>query len=150
MFSKTIFLEKNYLNKESYSKVGGGGFQLFTLQSRPLMIIRGKHCGKRRKCGNQHFLLFQQYFLLYQREKSSFLATINLSSANAFHLVTSKILLFGEELNTELFGKRLKMLHLVSILFFPWVFETPVFRVKGLIYYLVYSAMLFLRECKST
>ena len=37
----------------------------------------GKHRGKRRKCllkgenaDNQHFLLFQQYFLLYQREKN--------------------------------------------------------------------------------
>ena len=36
---------------------------------------------KGENAGNQHFLLFPQYFLLYQREKSSFM----LSSANALN-----------------------------------------------------------------
>ena len=33
----------------------------------------GKHCGKRRNCLYKQFLLFQQCFLLYQRQKLSFL-----------------------------------------------------------------------------
>ena len=32
-----------------------------------------KHCGKRRNCLNKQFLLFPQCFLLYQRQKLSFL-----------------------------------------------------------------------------
>ena len=53
--------------------------------------------GKGENAGNQHFLLFPQCFLLNQREIVS-LAAFNLSSANAFSLVTSKILSFGKEL----------------------------------------------------
>ena len=46
--------------------------------------------GKGKNAGDQHFLIFSQCVLLYHREK------FNLSSANAFNLVTSKILLFGK------------------------------------------------------
>ena len=39
----------------------------------------------------QHFLVFQHCFVLYQRKKSTFLSTFNLSSANAFNFVTSEM-----------------------------------------------------------
>ena len=55
-----------------------------------------KHCGKRRNCLYKQFLLFPQCFLLYQRQKLSFL--LHLSSANAVNLVWSKILLCGNAL----------------------------------------------------
>ena len=42
---------------------------------------------KGENAGNQHFLLFPHCFLLYQGQKSSFEL-----SANAFNLMTSKIL----------------------------------------------------------
>ena len=51
--------------------------------------------GKGEYSGNQHFLLCPQCFLLYQRE-IIIIATVNLSSANVFSLVTSKISLFGK------------------------------------------------------
>ena len=54
--------------------------------------------GKGENAGNQHFLLFPQCFLLYQRE-ILMLATFNFLSANAFNLVKSKILLFGKGLS---------------------------------------------------
>ena len=54
--------------------------------------------GKGENAENQHFLLFPQCFLLYQREKIIIVATFNLSSASAFGLVTSKMLSFGKEL----------------------------------------------------
>ena len=50
--------------------------------------------GKEENAGNQHFLLFPQCFLTYQRQKS-----FMLSSAKAFNLLTSKILSFGKELH---------------------------------------------------
>ena len=62
----------------------------------------GKHCRKRRKCGNQHFLLFPQCFVHYQKRKIIILATFNLTSANGFSFVHSKILLFGRELEPAL------------------------------------------------
>ena len=52
--------------------------------------------GKGGNAGNQHFLLFPQCFVLYQRE---ILAMFNFSSANAFSLVTSKVLLSGKGLD---------------------------------------------------
>ena len=52
--------------------------------------------GKGENAGNQHFLLFPQYFLLYYRKKS--LATFKLSSANTSNFGHSKILSFGKEL----------------------------------------------------
>ena len=51
--------------------------------------------GKGENAGNNHFLLFPQCFLLYHKEKSSFQQHLIMSSANAFNLVMSKILLFG-------------------------------------------------------
>ena len=43
---------------------------------------------KEEKIGNKHFLLFPQYFLPYQNEKSTFyLHLLILLSANAFNLV---------------------------------------------------------------
>ena len=55
--------------------------------------------GKGENAGNQHFLLFPQCFLLYQRA-IVILATFNLLSANAFNFVSSEILLFGKGLKT--------------------------------------------------
>ena len=47
--------------------------------------------GKGGNAGNQHFLLFPQYFLLFQRKRQKRLTFI-LSSANAFNLVKSIVL----------------------------------------------------------
>ena len=47
--------------------------------------------------GNQHFLFFPVFSSLWKRE-IIILAMFNLSSANAFNLITSKILLFSKEL----------------------------------------------------
>ena len=55
--------------------------------------------GKGENAGNQHFLLFLQYFLPYKREKSSFQLYLFFLSANAFSLDQSKILLFCKELS---------------------------------------------------
>ena len=52
--------------------------------------------GNGENAGNQHFLLFPQCFLLYQREQLSFLAVFNFSYANGFNLVTTKTLSFGK------------------------------------------------------
>ena len=54
--------------------------------------------GKGENAVNQHFLLFPQCFLTLSKKEIIILATFNFSSANAFNLVTSKILLFGKEL----------------------------------------------------
>ena len=56
---------------------------------------------KGENAGNQHFLIFPQYFLSYQREKLSFRK--NLFSVNPFNLVMSKILLFGKGLTLNVF-----------------------------------------------
>ena len=61
-----------------------------------------KHCEKRRNCLYKQLLLFPQcflVFLLYQRQEVLIFVTFNLSSANAFNLVWSKILLCGNGLN---------------------------------------------------
>ena len=55
-----------------------------------------KHCGKRRNCLYKQFLPFAQFFLLYQREKLSFL--LHLLSVDVLNLVWSKILSSGNEL----------------------------------------------------
>ena len=71
----------------------------FTTQSQVVTILWKEFfeniVGKGENAGNQHFLLFQQCFLLYQREK---LACVKkkMSSANAFNVVRAKILLFGK------------------------------------------------------
>ena len=58
--------------------------------------------GKGENAGDQHFLPFPQCFLPYHRQKSSFEPHL-FSSANAFNLVMSKILLFGKELKQNNF-----------------------------------------------
>ena len=52
--------------------------------------------GKGKNAGNQHFLLFPQYFLPVPRQISVFESHLFFSSANAFNLDQSKILLFGK------------------------------------------------------
>ena len=54
----------------------------------------GKLCGKMRKCSP-----FATVFSTLSRRKVIILEMYNLSSANAFNLVTFKILLFGKGLN---------------------------------------------------
>ena len=57
--------------------------------------------GKEEDAGKQHFLLFPQCLLSYQRQKSQFnntyTLTCNLLSANAFNLDQAKVLLVGKE-----------------------------------------------------
>ena len=55
---------------------------------------------KGENAGNQHFLLFPQFFLLCRREKSSFRQHVicHLHIAYAFNLVLSRILSFGKGL----------------------------------------------------
>ena len=60
------------------------------------IVIKGENAG------NQHFLLFPQCFLPYQKHKPTTIVTINLSHANAFNLVKAKILLFGNKLKNTL------------------------------------------------
>ena len=57
-----------------------------------------KHCGKRRKCWQPAFSPFPTLFSTLSKKEYVILATFNLSSANAFKLVTSKILSFGKGL----------------------------------------------------
>ena len=77
----------------------------YTTQSSLLKSPRRKAfeniVGKGENAGNQHFLLFQQCFLLFPIKNSIFLDTFILLSANAFNLDWSKILLFGKELILE-------------------------------------------------
>ena len=68
-----------------------------TMKKRPFENIVGKGDNS---C-YQHFLLFPQYFQLYQRQKSSILATLIMSSANPFNLVKDKIFLFGKHLTLK-------------------------------------------------
>ena len=56
-----------------------------------------KHCGKRRKAGNRHFLLFPQFFSALHKINFKFSVTFILLSADAFRLDQSKILSFGKE-----------------------------------------------------
>ena len=53
--------------------------------------------GKGENANNQHFLLFPVFSTLSRREIIT-LAMFNLTSANAFNLVTSKLLSFGKGL----------------------------------------------------
>ena len=94
---------------------------LFVKQSLLLTTLKKRAfeniVGKGENAGYQHFLLFPQFFLLYQRmmvtsispfptifsalserQKLSFQQTFILSSANAFNLVLFKILPFGRVL----------------------------------------------------
>ena len=48
-----------------------------------------------------HFLLFPQCFLHRQSTKIIILATVNLSSANAYNLDQSRTLSFGKELSPD-------------------------------------------------
>ena len=57
--------------------------------------------GKGENAGNQHFILFPQCFLRVPKQVSIIQYHV-LSSANAFNLDQSKILLFGKELSQEL------------------------------------------------
>ena len=57
-----------------------------------------KHGGKGENAGNQHFLLFPPFFLLYANTNFNFWVAIILSSANALNLVNDKILSFGKAL----------------------------------------------------
>ena len=50
---------------------------------------------KGENAGNQHFVLFPQYSLSFQKQITNFM----LSSANAFNLDKSEILSFGKELH---------------------------------------------------
>ena len=52
--------------------------------------------GKAENAGNQHFLLFP--FSTHLKTNCNFSVAFNLSSAHAFNLDQSKILLFGKEL----------------------------------------------------
>ena len=52
----------------------------------------GKHCGKRIKCWYPAFSLFPTVFSTLSKKEILILATFILSSANAFDLVTSKLL----------------------------------------------------------
>ena len=66
---------------------------LTTLRKMPFENILGKG----ENAGNQHFLLFPQCFLPYQKTEINILVTSYLSSANALNLVQSKKM-FGKEL----------------------------------------------------
>ena len=57
--------------------------------------------GKGENAGHQHFLLFPQCFLPYQRQKLSFQQHLFCRLQNAFKLDQSKILQFGEELKAK-------------------------------------------------
>ena len=74
-------------------------FFTFTTQSRLLTTLKTQSYenteGKGENAGNQHFLLVPLCFLVI-------LETFNLSSADAFNLVTSKILSLGKEFNRYL------------------------------------------------
>ena len=74
--------------------------KLITAQSLLLTTLRKKVfeniVGKGENAGNQHFLFFPQCF--QPKSNFSFLVAFTLSSANAFNLDRSKILLFGKEL----------------------------------------------------
>ena len=57
----------------------------------------GKHCGKRRKCWQPAFSPFPTVFSSLSKREIIILAMFNLSSENAFNMITSKIL-FDKEL----------------------------------------------------
>ena len=57
-----------------------------------------KKCGKRRKCWSPAFSPFFTMFSTISNEENIILFTWNLSSANAFNFVETKIMSFGKEL----------------------------------------------------
>ena len=72
---------------------------LFTTQSRLLTTFEKKKSLLKTlwEKENQHFLLFPQSFLPYQK-------LLNLSSAYAFNLIKAKVLSFGKELKFLFLG----------------------------------------------
>ena len=64
-----------------------------------------KNCGKRRKCWKPAFSTFPTMFSARSKTEIKILAALSLSSANALHLVQSKILSFCKELNKDDFEK---------------------------------------------
>ena len=60
-----------------------------------------KHSGKRRNCLYKQFLLFPQCFFYSIKDRNHHFDTFNLSSAIAFNLVWSKILLCGNWLERK-------------------------------------------------
>ena len=58
----------------------------------------GQRCGKRRKCLQPAFSPSPTMFSTLLKKEIVILAMLNLSSANAFNLVTSEILSFGKGL----------------------------------------------------
>ena len=55
--------------------------------------------GKEENAGNQHFLLFPQFFLSLSKAKIFTIVNFILLSGNAFNLDQSRILSFGKEFN---------------------------------------------------
>ena len=54
--------------------------------------------GKGENTGNQHFLIFSTMFSTLSKREIGILATLNLSSANAFNLVRAIFFSFGKDL----------------------------------------------------
>ena len=69
---------------------------LFTTQSRLLTTLKKKASENTVEKGENAGDLFPQCFLDLSKTEIVILAKFNLLSANAFNLVTSKILLFGK------------------------------------------------------
>ena len=96
-FQFTAMLSVNAFNLDQSKILSfGKGLTLFqsqlstTLEKKPFENI----VGKGENAGNQHFLLFPQ-FSIHLKKNSCFQVTFILSSANAFSLVQSKILSYG-------------------------------------------------------
>ena len=74
---------------------------LFTTQSRLITTLRNKPIekivGKGENADDLHFLLLARCLLPYQKTEIAILTRFNLTSANDFNLVLSKILSFGTE-----------------------------------------------------
>ena len=64
----------------------------------PVEEACGKHCGKRRKCWKPPISPSATMFSILSKREIILLEIFKLSSANAFSLGQSKILLFGKEL----------------------------------------------------
>ena len=67
--------------------------------------------GKGENAGNQHFLLFPLYFLPLHQTSFNFSFKVISSSANAFNLEQSRILLFGKEFIFHVEGPFCLMIH---------------------------------------
>ena len=87
---------------------------LFTTQSRLLTTSTEKPFENIFRKGNQHFLLFPQCFLPFRKQVLIFLFKFILSSANAFNLDQSKILLFGKELRDATVTHATLICHIIS------------------------------------